>query len=263
MNITIVCFCYKGDENILEYSLKAANTVFGNKIKIALVDDSLKPISKDILSKLKNELSCEFVYEKSTFNRNINLNGKDCIHGIVDSFIKHSKNRDGIVIKLDPDTMIMRRTVFDEFAKNDKFDYASCYRPGCQFCGMCYMIKTSILEKCKKCLYKFDLPEDKGPEDYIIGLAACICSIPKMSQLMTIWRSGLTVHTEGVAWDYANDITDKAMKLYYDTAEFATFGNWFLYKGLTSDDRIKPMEKMLDFLTNQNKSNFTYSVRTF
>lgn len=132
-DITIVCFCYKDDEFVLPFSLKSANTVFGDNLKIALVDDDDNPIGPTTIEKLKNDLTCEFVYEKSKFERNKNLNGRPAVNGIVDSFIKHSNGRNGIVIKLDPDTMILKRGLFDNFMLDNNMEYIASCRPRLSF----------------------------------------------------------------------------------------------------------------------------------
>lgn len=247
-NITIVCFCYKGDEDILPYSLKAAENAFNkNNLKICLVDDGNNPISNEMVDRLKNTIKCEFVYEISHFERNRNLNGKECIENIVDRFIQYSNGRDGLVIKLDPDTMILKRDLFDNFMYNmSNSSYIASTRPGCHFSGICYCIKTGILKAGRKMLNNFNIPLNKGPEDYIIGLAMSAASIPQLSEMIEVWHPG-EEKSQAVGWNYSNNPpAQESIDMYYNMFDIVTFGNWFMYKNLTPKDRIKPMEMLLE-----------------
>lgn len=247
---TVVCFCYKGDECVLPYSLKAVANTFENDLKICLVDDGLKPISTEMVERLRSELLCEFEYEISHFERNRNLNGKECIENIVDRFIKYSEGRDGLVIKLDPDTMILRRDVFDNFMYNmPNSDYIAPTRPGCHFSGICYCIKTHILKAGREMLNNFKIPTERGPEDYIIGLAMSAASIPKLSEMISVWHQG-EPRAEACGWNFMNNPpTAESVEMYYKMFDIVTYGNWFMHKneGLTLESRVLPMQMMLDF----------------
>lgn len=244
--ITITCFCYKGDEEVLPYCLKAADNAFKDRdLKICVIDDHTAPISEEMVERLQKELTCEFLYEQSTFNRNHNLNGKECIYAMVDEFIRHSKGREGLLIKLDPDTMILKPDIFDEFMANDSTEYMASTRPGCHFSGICYCIKTELLEGGKRALDNLYIPLDKGPEDYIIGLAMSCASLPRLSEMITVYAGANNVKTSAVGWNYAMDDLVNGSEMYYKMFEIVTYGNWFIHPGLTRLDRCKPMEKML------------------
>ena len=210
-----------------------------------MIDDHTAPISQGMVDKLNSDLTCEFVYEQSTFNRNHNLNGRECIYGMVDEFIKHSAGRDGLLIKLDPDTMILKPQIFDEFMANNATEYMASTRPGCHFSGICYCIKTDLLEGGKKALDNLYIPLDKGPEDYIIGLAMSCASLPYLSEMITVYGGADNVKTSAVGWNYASNNLDEGSEMYYKTFEIVTYGNWFMHQGLTKLDRCKPMEIML------------------
>ena len=246
--ITLVMFCYKDDENILEYSLKAANNIFGDDLKIALIDDNNNPISLDYLENLRKILTCEFVYQRSYFNRNYNLNGKECVYGEVDCFIKHSKDREGIVIKLDPDTIIFKRNLIDNFISCN-----SVYSSTGYYGGHCYMMKTSILEKGKKMLDNFEIPDNCGPEDYIIGLAMCAADVSKRSSfLLSEWTSG-NPSADSTWWNFDNSVIRENIKLYYDMVEIICFGGWKSHP-ICNDKwyRIEPMKMLLQYQEEQN-----------
>lgn len=261
--ITLVCFCYSGDENILPYSLKSANNTFGKDLKIVLIDDDNNPISSTTLDNLKKTLTCDFVYEKSSFNRNKNLNGRECVLGEIDYFIKHTKDREGLLIKLDPDTMILKRDVFDTFMRLENVDYASPVSPiqhRSRFIGMCYAIKTRILEAGKKILHSFEMDEINAPEDHVIGLGMAAASIPNFAFKMESNNSDDKI-TDFISWNYDCQINEPNIKMYYDKYQVITYGNWFLHNGLVKDDRIEPMKEMLKY--QEKNINVTVVMFTY
>lgn len=55
------------------------------------MDDSSNPMEELYVEKYLN-LSKSIRYEKTYFNRNCNLNGRDCVVGMIEKFIEHAKS---------------------------------------------------------------------------------------------------------------------------------------------------------------------------
>lgn len=74
-------FTYKEDEEIVKYSALSAKYVLGDDVEINVIDDNKHPISEEKIKEL-NELG--ILYRQSTFDRKHNLNGKECVVGILE-----------------------------------------------------------------------------------------------------------------------------------------------------------------------------------
>lgn len=237
---------YKGDQDILPYCVRALLSVFkDNDIKIYVMDDSNNPMADYKVNEL-TQISDKISYEKTTFERNRNLNGKPCCIGMVEKFIEHAEEG-SLNLKVDPDTIICHRRVFDEFYNNPNTAYGSCSRPGCYFSGVCYMFRTEILEKTLELIKEFPIPEDRGPEDFSIGVAMCAASLPKLAVLMAGWNQKAE---EGVVtgWNYLCPNDNDHISMYYKIFQFVSMGNWFMYKGLTPFDRIQPAKMLCEMV---------------
>lgn len=120
---------------------------------------------------------------------------------------------------------------------------------GCHFSGICYAIKTDILENTRKMLDNFQIPETKGPEDYIIGLAASAAALPKLSGMMSVWHEG-DRFADCVGWNYQCGTSSENIAGYFNAFGIVTYGNWFLYNGLNRHSRVEPMKLMLKHMQN-------------
>ena len=98
-------FTYKEDEEIVKYSALSAKYVLGDDVEVNVIDDNKHPISEEKIKEL-NELG--IFYRQSTFDRKHNLNGKECVVGILEEIKKSTKGRAGVSIKLDSDTIIIQ-----------------------------------------------------------------------------------------------------------------------------------------------------------
>lgn len=241
---------YKGDQNILPYCVRSILKVFEkHDTKIYIMDDSNNPMNDEFVDEVAN-ISSSVIYERTAFERNRNLNGKVCCVNMIQKFLEHSVEG-ALNLKVDPDTLIAHKRIFDEFYHNKNTAYASCSRPGCYFSGVCYMFRTEIIERALKIIDTFPIPEKTGPEDFCIGVAMCAASLPKLATLVNAWNYK---SDEGVVcgWNYNCPNDEKHIDLYYKKFQFVSFGNWFKYKNLTLNDRIKPA-KMFCEMIEKNK----------
>lgn len=237
---------YKGDQEILEYCLRSILATFkDNPLEVYIMDDSLHPMDDRNIRWFKKLSPC-IHYEQTSFERNRNLNGRAAVEGMLGKFIEHAAGRDALNLKIDPDTIICHREVFDEVYNAANADYAATTRPGCHFSGILYMFRTAPLEKALELARQFPIPEVRGPEDYIIGLAISAASLPKLSLMLSVWndaeKKGLSA-----AWVYSipKDKYGVMIPIYYHLFQFITMGNWFLFDGLTPAARLKPAEELV------------------
>lgn len=166
--ITILMFCYYGEKDILPITLKQVFTAIP-KADVFLLDDSTNPLPYSTVSELLNKFD-RLHYEKTTFERNKNLNGPECVLGELDCMVRcmdEVGNKDGYVVKMDPDTLLLRVDLVME-ALDRGMKWISHNSAKGHFAGMFYLIHRSILEKVKANANKIELPE-KCAEDETIG----------------------------------------------------------------------------------------------
>lgn len=237
--IFVNIFTYKGDEEIVSYAARSAKLVFGDECEVNVIDDSNNPIGQKYKDILKEH---NIQYRTSTFNRNHNLNGKECCVGILEEIVKSTNgDKTGISIKLDSDTLIFKRALFDAFIKDDQIAYMASNRPQGVFSGICYCIKNNILDKCLKNMKAVDIDLTIAPEDVAIGCIAVLSGFPKSNYIIPGWND-VTKTGESCGWLYKNANRKEIFAKYYELFTICTVGNWFLTEGLKREDRNIVME---------------------
>lgn len=114
MKLAFIYFTYLCDQLMLEYSIDSINRLKQfYDIDIFVVDDSNAPMTN---------IPSGVIYSKSTFNRNGNLNGKDCLIGIIKEYKKifDYHNYDWC-IKIDPDVYVNHLDWLDSIPSNKQF----------------------------------------------------------------------------------------------------------------------------------------------
>lgn len=184
--LTIVTFCYRGEEEILPMTLDCVKKTLPTA-SIHLFDDSLDPLRQrtvDAITKVGIH------YNKSTFDRKVNLNGKECVIGELECMLQAmdaDNNTDGYVIKMDPDTLVLRpNLVLDAIAEGAKWISHSSQKG--HFAGMFYVMHRSILEQVYENAKLMTFP-DKCAEDETIG-ALCYIAAAKGCYSWTETASG-------------------------------------------------------------------------
>lgn len=232
--IFVNIFTYKGDEEIVTYAARSAKLVFGKDCEVNVIDDANNPISqkyKDILKEYN------ILYRTSTFNRKHNLNGKECCVGILEELVKSAgDDKTGISIKLDSDTLIFKRELFDDFIKDDRITYMATKRPQGLFSGICYCIKNHILDKCLKNMKAVDIDSTVAPEDVAIGCIAVLSGFPGINYIIPCWND-ITKTGISCGWLYKNENKKEIFAKYYELFTICSVGNWFLTEGLKREDR--------------------------
>jgi hypothetical protein len=165
--ITIVVFCYRGEEEILPMTLGRAKAAFPTA-KLHLFDDSLDPLRPATVAQLSSQFGCS--YSVTTFDRQVNLNGKECVIGELESMVSAmdaDDNKDGYLIKMDPDTIVLRpEYVLNALARGAEFIAHNSVKG--VFAGMFYVAKRDIIEAALVTAREASLP-DACAEDCTIG----------------------------------------------------------------------------------------------
>lgn len=236
-------FTYNEDQDVLPYCVDAVLKVFKDNCKIFILDDNNHPMDESIVDGIVKKDNC-ITYRKTTFERNHNLNGKECCLGMMEQYILNSNgDKEGVTVKLDPDTIITSYNIFEEFL-NEPTNYMGSHRPGGIFSGLVYCIKNHILEKQLEILKMVDFPMNRGPEDVCLGLIASLLSMPEQPKIIRDWNP--VTGGNATAWNYENEVNEMVAKVYFKNFDIITMGNWFLYKNLTKHDRIKPMQLIMN-----------------
>lgn len=167
MKILIHIFCFAGDADLLPICIRAARRAFPGA-SVHLVDDAANPIPAKALRDLG-----DVHYQQSAWERNGNLNGPECIRGILsDMHANAALYHADYIVKLDPDTIVVRgQRYLDLMAKG--VGQITQTTPEKFFGGMMYILRSDILETCLENAMTMQFP-DYAQEDNTIGCLANI-----------------------------------------------------------------------------------------
>lgn len=173
-DIDVIVFCYRGEEEILPMTLGRLHAELP-EARIHLADDANDPLLSKTIDLLKQVSNC--TYRKTYFNRNNNLNGKECVIGeleLMHEIMEETVNKDGYIIKMDPDTLLLRADLIVE-ALNKGVKWISHNSSKGHFAGMFYAIHRSILDVILKNARVMTFPENCA-EDETIGALCYIAA---------------------------------------------------------------------------------------
>lgn len=174
VDIDVVIFCYRGEEEILPMTLGRLHSAIPTA-RIHLMDDAADPLRKESVAKIKAVCPC--TYRLTTFDRKRNLNGKECVVGELESMMdvmEENVNTNGYVIKMDPDTLVLRPgLVLDAIDKGAKWISHNSMKG--HFAGMFYVIHRNILEQVLRNARVMEFPE-RCAEDETIGALCYIAA---------------------------------------------------------------------------------------
>lgn len=118
MKLAFVYFTYRNDQTLLGYSIESLKRLSSRyDIDVYVVDDStnsMKTVPEGV------------IYKKSSFKRNGNLNGLECLSGMIDIYkwILGSENYVW-VIKIDPDVYVNDLSWMENLNPNDIYQVGS------------------------------------------------------------------------------------------------------------------------------------------
>ncbi|PNC97333.1 hypothetical protein [Akkermansia muciniphila] len=131
-------FTYRGHADLLTWTCRAtletlahSPYVLGRDISIVVVDDTGNPCPEAAVSELK---AMGATYRTSTFKRRGNLNGQDCIMGILSEFKRSMRRKKDIAVKLDCDTLLLGTTWLEQFVKDSSALVTGADTPTPQTC---------------------------------------------------------------------------------------------------------------------------------
>ena len=166
MNYAI--YCYREDYKCLELCIGQIRRVDPDFL-IYLFDDGSAPLLRCHIPKGK-----DVIYKKTYFQRRRNLNGLECVRGML-SCMKDIPGTDPIV-KVDADTLIMS---IDEISKSlsDRRMLAGGYQCAVPFAwsGVCYWVTRRFIREALDVLVTREFPERPDqtyPEDVTMSMLA-------------------------------------------------------------------------------------------
>lgn len=150
-------FTYKEDASILLRSVKAVAELFPDSPKYIYDDLNAGGLPRKVIYALKR-MGCIMVGTK--FPRKGNLRGWDCAAAQAQIY-KNLLQKTGckVVVKVDSDTLILRREPFDKFVKSDKLYGGIQSKCGRSICGPCYYLKQEAVDA----LYMSYLDDMRSP----------------------------------------------------------------------------------------------------
>lgn len=166
--IRIYLFTYAGDANEALFCVKCAAAALPESI-ITVVDDASDPMPR----KAKRALRLTGArYCQSSFPRNGNLRGPECVMGIISTLAGGVAEDGDVVVKIDADTLLLDGNWVREMERNGLAMHASGYntpknasdRPAY---GPCYAMSGRAARLAAKELKRAELPE-LAPEDITI-----------------------------------------------------------------------------------------------
>lgn len=240
-NLTVVYFSFGPDGPCLLESVKSIRRVYGPLTRICIYDEALNPVDQEIIQEIQ-----PYLYEKTTFNRGGNLNGKECILKMLDCMARAAIATDAqTIMKIDCDTVVLR----DWMNHNRRWAMQGVwFKPRAFISGLCYAMDATtpaaLIEKTKN----RDLWEGKCPEDATI------------SMLSTIFFPG------GVCiFDSAQDAPDRIAVGYYYASqqEWATYNKFKIVSfgnRSTMDPKLTTDQKR--HVVGQTMQQFTRYIET-
>lgn len=167
-------FTYRGHADLLTWTCRAtlealahSPYVLGRDISIVVVDDASNPCPEAAVSELK---AMGATYRTSTFKRRGNLNGQDCIMGILSEFKRSMRRKKDIAVKLDCDTLLLGTTWLEQFVKDSSALVTGADDRGCIY-GMCYGLKAVLIDALIDLFTRYPVG-DRSQEDIYLGYRA-------------------------------------------------------------------------------------------
>lgn len=253
MKTTIIAFVWRGEEGLVRPQLEHLYKVFPAAC-IHLVDDSSDPLPPALQEYLLAEPRVR--YSQSDFARHKTLNGGDCVLGELACMRRAcalDHNTDGVLIKLDLDTLVLRpATIIEGFEAGNRW-VAHTSEMGL-FAGMFYAMKIDVLQAISRQAEQIIWNDDpkQVPEDCAIGALCYLECLRSKYWHINLKEGGNSAHigafdvqSQGDETKYKEAITRAAK------AMIVTVGNTGIH-GLPSQFRVR---FLLDILALFNASN--------
>lgn len=178
--IRIYIFTYAGDAQEAVACVRCARTALPEAL-VTLVDDAAAPVPESVRRAF---LAYGARYRQSSFPRNGNLRGPECVRGIISTLARGAAD-DDIVVKIDSDTALLSGG-WIESMPGAGLDWYSCGTGARRFFGLCYAMSGKAARLASEALQHADLPEN-APEDLTIGRTVInLCGVER-GQFASPW----------------------------------------------------------------------------
>jgi hypothetical protein len=139
--ITYLVYTYAGDQDILESSVRLLRTLTSDSIVV--VDDGHNPMSAEAYARLE-AMACTI--QVSTHHRMGNLIGQAHASYHAKKMLELAPGSDDIVVKFDPDTLILGLAWLDRFQKDTRAVLCGSFKAHINYViGLAYAVKGSVL----------------------------------------------------------------------------------------------------------------------
>lgn len=170
-------FSYKNDSELTLLSIQSIFKNVKNIGKVIIFNDLNNPIDVNIVELLKKQYYPKIIVVDTNWNRNGNLIGQHHFFNYINILnILKRKNiiTSNSVVKLDPDTIILKDNLLEEFNKSQNmvggdFMYSEWYP-----IGPCYYFKSELIEKLLWSINHYHVSSEK--EDVEFGRRAIYLS---------------------------------------------------------------------------------------
>lgn len=156
-------FCYREDRLCLPVCMKQIRRV-DPEARFWLFDDGRDPLDEGDVP-----VGDEVTYEVTWFNRNGNLNGLECMRGMLGCMYRIPG--DGVVVKIDADTLLMSDGWIERGLADGKMGGGVQCMVGLAWSGCCYWLTKRAIREGLELLLRREWPEGKDgyPEDLWIS----------------------------------------------------------------------------------------------
>lgn len=160
--IRIYLFTYGGDADEAIACVRCAKAAIPESV-ITVVDDEAVPAPPEARRAL---VAYGARYRQSIFERNGNLNGPECVRGIISTLARDAAD-DDIVVKIDSDTALLNGAWIRDMAGSG-IHWCASGADSRQFYGLCYAMTGLAAKRAAAVLMQAELPPN-APEDLTIG----------------------------------------------------------------------------------------------
>lgn len=178
--IRIYIFTYAGDAQEAVACVRCARTALPGAL-VTVADDSAFPVPEEARNAF---LAYGARYRRTNFPRNGNLNGPECVKGII-STLAGGVADDDIVVKIDSDTALLSGGWIESMS-GAGLDWYCCGTGARRFYGLCYAMSGRVARLAADALQHENLPEN-APEDLTIGRTVInLCGVER-GQFASPW----------------------------------------------------------------------------
>lgn len=171
--IRIYIFTYAGDAQEAIACVRCARTALPDAV-VTVADDAAFPVPDEVRHTI---LAYGARYRQTDFPRLGNLNGPECVRGIISTLAGGARDGD-IVVKVDSDTALLNGE-WIRGMQEEGLDWFACGTGLRRFYGLCYALTGRAAKLADEFLQKAEL-DDKAPEDLTIGRAVIdLCGVAR------------------------------------------------------------------------------------